>query len=154
FQDADRREQLLFVGWRQSGRQDDRGLGPAVTARRGGAGRYASLRRPTSVWPARTSEPGVQHTATTTPAAGATIGVSIFIDSITTRRSPAATRAPGGTATSQTLPVTAARTGSAPSGSACSAAGAATLASSGGGGSDAQRSRSSTKAARCCVRNA
>ena len=87
-----------------------------------------------------------------TPEAEATTGISIFMLSRTSRRSPAATRAPGSTRICQTLLVTSARTATSPGARTMSASAAslpvppAPASSSGGGGIDAQRSRSASNA--------
>jgi hypothetical protein len=99
--------------------------------------------------------PGSQNTADTTPAVAARTLISIFMASITSSSSSAATCWPGSTRTCHRLPVTGAYTGSMPGGSSITVrTGAASIAGASERPASRQRWRSSAKACRWRWRNA
>src|SRR5690606_17272425 len=75
-------------------------------------------RSATSGCPGITGRPGAASSSSTVPSSGASMWISIFIDSITTSTSPRATRAPHCTRTCHTLPCTWLSTIAAPSATA------------------------------------
>src|SRR5690606_26900170 len=80
---------------------------PALTPAGGAWGRvrYAGSIE-TTRWSSATASPTITWTAATTPPTGASIGISIFMLSTSSKVSPWATVSPGATSSSNTLPAT------------------------------------------------